>query len=67
MVRSGLVVNDWYFTAYEPIKDPAGRIIGVLCVGLLQAPFAHQYNVISTVFLALMIGTTLAAWCCWSW
>ena len=41
------VVNDWYITAYEPIRDPAGRIIGVLYVGLLQAPFTHQRNVIS--------------------
>ncbi len=56
-----LVVNDWYFTAYEPIKDPDGWIIGALCVGLLQAPFVHQCSVISTVFLALMIGTTLAS------
>ena len=41
------VVNDWYITAYEPIRDPAGRIIGVLYVGLLQAPFTHQLGVIS--------------------
>jgi len=48
-------------TAYEPIKDPAGRIIGVLYVGLLQAPFSHQRNVISAVVLTLVVGATLAS------
>jgi len=55
------VVNDWYITAYEPIRDPAGKIIGVLYVGLLQAPFTHQRVVISTVFLAIVGGATLAS------
>jgi two-component system NtrC family sensor kinase len=55
------VLNDWYFTAYEPIKDPAGRIVGILSVGLLQTPFLHQCRVINAVFLAFMIGTTVAS------
>jgi two-component system NtrC family sensor kinase len=53
------VVNDWYLTAIEPIEDPAGRTIGVLGVGLLQAPFSHQCNVISGVVLTLVIAATL--------
>ena len=55
------VVNDWYITAYEPIHDPAGKIIGALYVGLLRAPFAHQLTVISAVFLALVGGATFAS------
>jgi two-component system NtrC family sensor kinase len=55
------VVNDWYFTANEPIKDPAGQIIGVLGVGLLQAPFSHQSHVISGVVLTLVIGATVVS------
>jgi two-component system NtrC family sensor kinase len=54
------VVNDWYITAYEPIRDPAGNIVGVLYVGLLQAPFADQWSVIRGVFLAVVGGATLA-------
>jgi len=30
------VVNAWYITAYEPIRDQAGTVIGVLYVGVPQ-------------------------------
>ncbi len=30
------VVNAWYLTAYEPIKDEAGRLLGMLYVGVKQ-------------------------------
>jgi two-component system, NtrC family, sensor kinase len=55
------VVNDWYITAYEPIRDPTDRVIGVLYVGLLQAPFTSQRNVIIGVFLAIVVGATVAS------
>ena len=50
-----LVINDWYLTASEPIRDPAGRVIGVLSVGLLQAPFVHRQRVIIGVLLAIVV------------
>jgi len=31
------VVNAWYQTAYEPIKDTAGKVIGMLYVGVKDA------------------------------
>ncbi|HRX85497.1 MAG TPA: cache domain-containing protein [Phycisphaerae bacterium] len=34
------VVDAWYLSAYEPLVDPAGRRIGMLYVGLLEAPYA---------------------------
>ena len=55
------VVKDWYITAYEPIRDPTGRVIGALYVGLLQAPFVHQRNVICAVFLGIVVVATLAS------
>lgn len=30
------VVNAWYLTAYEPIRDRAGRLVGMLYVGVKQ-------------------------------
>ena len=30
------VVNAWYITAYEPIRDAAGKVVGVLYVGVKQ-------------------------------
>jgi hypothetical protein len=30
------VVNAWYVTAYEPIKDKAGEVVGVLYVGVKE-------------------------------
>ncbi|MBE0557109.1 MAG: cache domain-containing protein, partial [Proteobacteria bacterium] len=33
------VVNDWYLSAYDPIRDPTGRIIGILYVGLLEQKY----------------------------
>ncbi|MBO6773147.1 MULTISPECIES: HAMP domain-containing sensor histidine kinase [unclassified Thalassospira] len=35
------VVNDWYISAYEPIKDSFGKRVGMLYVGFLEAPFAQ--------------------------
>jgi two-component system NtrC family sensor kinase len=32
------VVNDWYISAYEPLRDSAGRVVGMLYVGLLEKP-----------------------------
>ncbi len=33
------VVNAWYQTAYEPIKDSSGKVIGILYVGVQQGVF----------------------------
>ncbi len=43
-VARAFVVNDWYITAYEPIKDVTGRIIGILYVGSLERPYIDTAN-----------------------
>ena len=58
--QRAFVVNDWYISAYEPITDPRGRVIGALYVGLLEAPFVHTQHVIVGVFVASVTVTALA-------
>ena len=55
------VVNDWYITAYEPIREPGGHVIGILYVGLLRAPFTHRVTVLAGGFLAMIFITTLVS------
>ncbi len=50
------VVNDWYISAYEPIRNPDGEIVGALYVGLLQEPFDRAARRTGGVLLAL-VGT----------
>ena len=52
------VVNQWCITAYEPIRDPAQKVIGALYVGLLEAPFAAARNGVALRFLAMMTLVT---------
>ncbi|MBU1995530.1 MAG: cache domain-containing protein, partial [Candidatus Omnitrophica bacterium] len=52
------VVTDWYFTAYEPILNINGDIIGILYIGVLEKPFTELQR---DLFLTLIsiIGATL--------
>lgn len=54
------VVNDWYITSYEPIRDAEGRVVGSLYVGVLEEPFRRPQTAILTVFL-IAVGVTTAA------
>lgn len=47
------VVRDWYITAYEPIRDAVGRIIGILYVGTLERPFIDTANRVMLTFVLL--------------
>lgn len=38
------VVTDWYLTAYEPIRDVNGAIVGILYVGILERPFLDMIH-----------------------
>jgi two-component system, NtrC family, sensor kinase len=38
-VGRAFVVRDWHLTAYDPILDPDGRVLGMLYVGLLEQPY----------------------------
>ena len=54
-VDEAFVVRDWYITAYEPIKDLGGKIIGILYVGILKKPFADARLGVTAVFLGIAV------------
>ena len=54
------VVNDWYITAYQPIKDPSGKIIGALYIGLMEEPFKHPQQIIMLFFIIAISISTIA-------
>ncbi len=55
------VVTDWYLTAYEPIRDIAGNIIGIFYVGILEQPFNDLIHATFIVFIAIMGACTIVA------
>lgn len=55
------VVNDWYISAYEPIRDLNGAIIGVLYVGVLEQKYVDLRRRAVLVFLAITLLAALVA------
>jgi two-component system NtrC family sensor kinase len=60
-IGRAFVVNDWYITAYEPVRDLAGRIIGILYVGVLEQRYVDLHRRAVLVFLAITLVGALAA------
>ncbi|NQV36118.1 MAG: cache domain-containing protein [Phycisphaeraceae bacterium] len=55
------VVTDWYKTAYEPIQDIQGNIVGILYVGILEQPYNDLAGNILIMFLTIVAGCALLA------
>ena len=49
------VVTDWYISAYSPIQDVNGSIIGMLYVGILERPYADSLWRSILVFLGIIV------------
>jgi len=47
------VVNDWYITAYEPIRNIEDKIIGILYVGTLEKPYIDNSHRVMFTFTVL--------------
>ena len=59
------VVNDWYLSAYDPVLDAKGKIIGILYVGLLEKKYTAYGQQLTIKFIgigliALLIAVLLA-------
>ncbi|MBN2506545.1 MAG: cache domain-containing protein [Verrucomicrobia bacterium] len=60
-IGRAFVVNHWYISAYEPLKDLAGSIIGMLYVGVLEQKYADLRQEAVVVFLAITLLGALVA------
>jgi two-component system NtrC family sensor kinase len=52
-IHRAFVVNDWYISAYEPIKDIENNIIGILYVGMLEKPYIDLRNKVMITFTGI--------------
>ena len=55
------VVNDWYITAYEPIRNIAGSVIGILYVGILEQRFVDMERNAVLVFMGITLAGAIVA------
>lgn len=55
------VVTDYYKSAYEPIRDIHGGIIGILYVGTLEQPFTDMAREVMQLFLLSVVGVSAIA------
>ena len=60
-IDRAFVVNDWYITAYEPIKNIKKDIIGILYVGILEEEFMDMKRETSWTFLWITLAGIIVA------
>ncbi|WP_426413228.1 sensor histidine kinase [Bradyrhizobium ganzhouense] len=54
---SAFVVDDWYISAYEPLRDSYDRRIGMLYAGYLQKPFTEaKRDTLLQIALAFLVA-----------
>jgi two-component system NtrC family sensor kinase len=60
-IKRAFVVDDWYITAYEPIRDIEDKIVGILYVGMMESKYAlMKEKLILLFFLFSMSGMLFA-------
>lgn len=61
------VVNDWYLSAYDPIRDPSGRVVGIIYVGLLEKRYLEYRSGLTLRYfgvtaVALLLAAAVATY-----
>ncbi|MDY0384194.1 sensor histidine kinase [Trichlorobacter sp.] len=52
------VLNQRYFAAYQPLRDPDGAIVGALYVGVPEQPFITLRRTLNLTFAGLLLAMT---------
>jgi len=60
-IDRAFVVNNWYISAYEPIRDLKDEIIGILYVGILEEKFTDMRNKTTAIFLGIALAGMITA------
>jgi two-component system NtrC family sensor kinase len=60
-IQRAFVVEDWYITAYEPIRDIQDKIVGILYVGLLESKYAVTKERLTLLFFLFSMSGMLIA------
>ena len=60
-IDRAFVVNNWYISAYEPIRDINDDIVGILYVGILEEKFIDMRNRATAIFLSIACGGMIIA------
>jgi methyl-accepting chemotaxis protein len=55
------ILNIPYFTAYDPIRDASGAVVGVLYVGVKTEEFLKSFEHTRNVVIAIALGLVLLA------
>jgi two-component system NtrC family sensor kinase len=58
-IAKAFVVNSWYITAYEPIRNLKGDIIGMLYVGILEQPYQDLRQRVVYTFYGIALLSVL--------
>jgi two-component system NtrC family sensor kinase len=60
-VGRAYVVNGWYITAYEPLRDLQQTVVGMLYVGILEQPYTNLRTRTTLLFVGIAVaGVALA-------
>jgi len=60
-IHRAFVVDDWFITAYEPIRDIQEKIVGILYVGLLESKYAVMKERLTLLFFLFSMSGMLIA------